>query len=80
MARQRITVTLPEDVAGYADELARLTGRTRSAVIADAIETLRREELERLLAEGYRALADESKRFARRALPLATETWPDYEG
>ena len=80
MAKHRVTVTLPEDVAKYADDVARRTGRTRSAVIAQAVESLRRVELERLLADGYQALAEEGRRFAKEALPLAAETWPDYEG
>jgi metal-responsive CopG/Arc/MetJ family transcriptional regulator len=80
MAKQRVTVTLPEDVAEYADEVARRTGRSRSAIVVQAIENLRRGETERSLAEGYRALAEESRRFAEEALPLAAETWPDYEG
>jgi predicted transcriptional regulator len=79
MAKQRVTITLPEEVAGYADEVARRTGRTRSAVIAEAIEALRRGEVDELLTEGYQALADESRRFAEEALPLAAETWPVYE-
>ena len=80
MAKQRVTVTLPDDVAEYADDVARRTGRSRSAVVAQAIKDLRRADIERLLAEGYQALAEESQRFATEALPLAAETWPDYEG
>jgi predicted transcriptional regulator len=80
MAKQRVTVTLPEDVAEYADDVARRTGRSRSAVVAHAIDNLRRADIERLLAEGYQAFAEESRHFAEEALPLAAEAWPDYEG
>ena len=80
MAKQRVTVTLPEDVAEYADDVARRTGRSRSAVVAHAIDNLRRADIERLLAEGYQALAEDSRHFAEEALPLAAEAWPDYEG
>ena len=80
MAKQRVTVTLPDDVAAYADDVARRTGRSRSAVVAQAIDNLRRADIERLLAEGYQALAEESQHFAEEALPLAAEAWPDYVG
>ena len=79
MSTERMTVTLPQKTAEYARQVARRRGKSRSAVVAEALEALREAELEGELAEGYRAMAAESRRFAREAMPLAAEVWPEYE-
>ncbi len=79
MPTARITVTLPQETIEYADQLAQRRGKSRSAVVAEALKALRQAELERELAEGYQAMAAESRHFAREAMPLAAEVWPDYE-
>lgn len=79
MPAERLTITLPRETAEYARQVARRRGKSRSAIVAEALEALRQAEMERELAEGYRAMAAESRRFAREAMALSAGTWPEYE-
>ena len=52
---------------------------SRSRLVAQLIEAEQKRSLERELAEGYAALAEEHRRFAEAAVGMASEVWPSYE-
>ena len=74
---KRVTVTLPDELAAGLKEEAARTGAPVSRLVARAIAERSRRRLRQLMAEGYRAWADEDERLAEEAMPIALETWPD---
>ena len=75
----RLTISLSKDLAEFATKLARETNRPRSRVFADLLNEKREEALRESLIEGYEALANESRRFAEGAMPLAAEVWDEAD-
>jgi metal-responsive CopG/Arc/MetJ family transcriptional regulator len=77
MERRKITVSLPSDLLRFADDLADQTGASRSAVVAEALDVLRRTETDKRLEEGYRFYADSDRELAEEGLEASREVWPD---
>ena len=75
----KVTISLPDELVDFADKLAAEARRPRSQIIAALIEERRSRELRERLAEGYRYYAEENRRFAEAALPLAAEIWDEYD-
>jgi len=64
---------LPTGLLAVADGLARKRATTRSGVIADLLEKEERARVEALMEQGYRDMAEEDRRLAEDAFPLAGE-------
>ena len=75
----RITVSLPKNVSDFANAMATERKISRSQLIAQLLEAEQKRIVERELAEGYAALAEEHRRFAELAVGVASEEWPSYE-
>jgi len=76
----RLNITIPKDLA---QALNRLTGhRKRSQFIAEAvkqrIEQKEKEELEKILEEGYRATARENLAITKEFESADLESWDEY--
>ena len=71
----KVTVSLPSELAEFIDRVAAETHRSRSGVVAELLQEFRKRRLRAALEEGYRNLAEENKRFASEAMPLAEEVW-----
>ena len=76
----RLNITLPKNLVHLVDQM---TGeRQRSKFIAEAIELkvkqIRREMLEKKLAEGYEACINESIHIASEFETSDLEGWDDY--
>jgi len=76
----RLNITLPKELA---QELNELTGpRKRSRFISEAIrqriEQLKKEELEQILEEGYRANNRESLAHTKEFEAIDLEGWDEY--
>ncbi len=69
----KITISLPQDLLAYTDRLARERATSRSGVIAELLEKEEEARVQALMAEGYREMADENRRLAEEAFPLASE-------
>jgi hypothetical protein len=54
-----VQVRLPETVDDFLTELARERGESKTSVVIEALDCLRRQELERRMEAGYRELAGE---------------------
>ncbi len=76
---ERITVSLPKHVSEAANSMAAERKISRSQLIAQLVEAEQKRIVERELAEGYAALAEEHRRFAEAAVGTASEVWPSYE-
>ncbi|MBF8267546.1 MAG: CopG family transcriptional regulator / antitoxin EndoAI [Dehalococcoidia bacterium] len=69
----KVTISLPQKLLEYADRLAREQSKTRSSVIAELLEKEERGRIQALMEEGYRETAEENRRLAEEAFPLASE-------
>ncbi|MBI4298146.1 MAG: CopG family transcriptional regulator [Chloroflexi bacterium] len=69
----KVTVSLPKELLNLADRLARERSTTRSGVIAELLQREEEARIQALMAEGYREMADENRRFAAETLPLVGE-------
>jgi len=72
MARTtKLTISLPEDLAFFADELARRNEVSRSQVITACIREIAEKYHAAEMAAGYAALAREQHRMATRTARMA---------
>ena len=74
----RVTISLAEDISDFVNTLAVERNLSRSQVLAQLIEEERQRLLEKELAEGYQALADDHRRSAEMAIGVSNEVWPPY--
>jgi predicted transcriptional regulator len=74
----RMTISLTDDIGKLASQLATERNVSRSQLFAKLIEEERKRLLEKELAEGYAALADEHRRFAEMSVGIITEVWPPH--
>jgi len=74
----RLTISLPQSLLAFTDEVANEKKISRSKVISDclqeAAEKLKLTEME----EGYRAMAEEHRQFAEMASAIAHEVVPKW--
>lgn len=75
----KMTISLPEELAEFAEKVAAATNRPRSRIFAELLEGKRKEILRNSLVEGYRALAEENRQFAGGAFSLAAEVWGEAD-
>lgn len=76
-ATRKVTISLPQDLLGYADALATNLKTTRSQVISDSLREKRRRELDALAREGYRFYAREAEEFAEMSVQAMAEVLRD---
>ena len=76
-AIRKLTVSLPEDLVRFADATAEERGTSRSELIGELLETLRRRERDDLAREGYAFFAAESREFAAASGPAVAEALED---
>ncbi len=70
----KVTISLPQHLLDLADRLAREGQTTRSAVIRELLEKEEKASVQALMAAGYQEMAEENRRLAEEAFPLASET------
>jgi metal-responsive CopG/Arc/MetJ family transcriptional regulator len=68
---KKITISLRQDLVDLADRLARERSTSRSGVIAELLQKEARALTEALMEEGYREMAEENRRLAEEAFPVA---------
>lgn len=73
----KISISLPADLAAYADEQARRAGTSHSQVISECLAAAQREAQEALAAEGCRFFAAKAAPFAEASAGPAAEAWDD---
>jgi len=73
----KLTISLPRSLVSFADDLAKGRNTTRSKVFADILQEFAEQRKRDQLIEGYRAMAEQHREFAARALPLVNEVLPE---
>lgn len=74
VAVRKLTISLPVDLAEFADWQAAHRRVSRSQVISEALAALKAQEQERLAVEGYQFYADEAAAFAQSSMRAVAET------
>jgi len=66
----KLTISLPKNLISFADEVASEENISRSKVISDCLREFAQKRKIRLMEEGYKAMANENREFARVAFEL----------
>ncbi|MCL6477842.1 MAG: CopG family transcriptional regulator [Peptococcaceae bacterium] len=69
----KITISLPAPLLAVLDKLTEEWKTTRSGAIANLLQQVKQKELEKELAEGYAALAEDNRRDAELFFPAQAE-------
>jgi predicted transcriptional regulator len=77
MTSDRMSITLPHDLANRIRSKAKAAKRPVSRIIAEELRKAEEEEIRQRMIEGYKAMAEENRKLAEEFLPLAAEVWPD---
>ena len=75
----RLTISLPRDMISFADKIANERKISRSKVISLCLQEVAEQRRLAELEEGYKAMAEEQRRFAAMALGLAHEVVPEWK-
>jgi metal-responsive CopG/Arc/MetJ family transcriptional regulator len=80
MDKVRLNLILPRSLVQEMEVMAGSRKRSQFIVeaIRDRIATLRKEILQKLMAEGYRATWDEDRKLAEEFAAADVENWDDY--
>jgi metal-responsive CopG/Arc/MetJ family transcriptional regulator len=75
----KLTISLPEELISFTDEVARKKKVSRSKVISACLRAI--AEIYRVaeMTEGYQAMAKENKQLAALASEIAHEVIPEWE-
>ena len=66
----KLTISLPKSLISLADEVANEENISRSKVISDCLREFAQKRKIQLMEEGYKAMANENREFARVAFEL----------
>jgi metal-responsive CopG/Arc/MetJ family transcriptional regulator len=75
----KLTISLPEEMILFTDEVAKKEKISRSKVISACLRATAHNYKVREMKEGYEALAQENKEFADMAIKIAPEVWPEWK-
>jgi metal-responsive CopG/Arc/MetJ family transcriptional regulator len=75
----KLTISLPEELISFTDEIARKKKVSRSKVISACLRTTAENLKVAEMAEGYQAMAKDNKKFAALASEIAHEVIPEWE-
>ena len=74
-----ISITVDPDLIAVVDEIRKETNATRSGIISQCLEELAQRRTTALMEEGYKAMAEEHKQFAKLSAKAASEVIPNWE-
>ena len=78
-ARRQFTITVPEDLGSYIEELAAETSMNKSAVVSQVLANDRERRKERLLREGYEEMAPYHRELVQEFEHVDKDaSWPEY--
>ena len=75
----KLTISLPKNLASFADEVATEKRISRSKVVSDCLEEYARRRKLAEMEEGYKAMANEHKKFAKMTEGIMLETVPEWK-
>lgn len=72
-----VQVRLPEKADAFLSGYAETTGKTKSDVVVEALDCLRRRQIELQMEAGYRELADDQNAVVTAGLAAGLSSIPD---
>ncbi len=75
----KLTVSLPEELISFADEIAKERRVSRSKVLSSCLQELAEKHRVAEMAEGYKAMAKEQKQLAAMASKIEDEVLPEWK-
>ena len=75
----RLTVSLPRGLISFADKVANERGISRSKVISSCLQEFAEQCRLAELEEGYKAMAQENRKFAKMAFELQRKVATDQK-
>lgn len=72
-SKMRFTISLPDECSFLIEKLMKKWETSRSGVFAELLRQYREQEMEQLLAEGYKAMAQESQLNANSSFAAQAE-------
>jgi len=75
----KLTVSVPRDLIALTDEIANERNISRSKVVSMSLREFAHRRLRKEMVEGYRAMAAENLQFARGAMEIAHEVFPEWK-
>lgn len=75
----KLTVSLPRELISLADQIAREKKISRSKVVSACLQDLAEKQRVAEMAEGYKAMAREQRRFAAMTSKIAHEVLPEWK-
>ena len=75
----KLTISLPEELISFTDEVAKEKKISRSKVISACLQATAKNYRVAEMREGYEALAKDHKEFADMAIKIAHEILPEWK-
>jgi len=75
----KLTISLPEELIAFADEVAKAKKISRSKVISASLRMAAESYMIAEMAEGYQAMNKENKGLAEMAADIESEVIPEWE-
>lgn len=76
---ENITVSVPSRLVSFLEKIVKEDKTNRSKIVSKCIEDMARERTKKLMEEGYRAMAEEHKQFAKLSAKAAAEVVPAWK-
>jgi len=75
----KLTISLPKSLVSLADEVAKERKTSRSQVVSSCLQELAQKRLRAEMEDGYKAMANEQRQFAKMSLELQRRVVPEWE-
>ena len=75
----KLTISLPKSLISFADEVASEKNISRSKVVSNCLRELAQKRKIQLMEEGYKAMAEENRKFAKMAFELQRRVVPEWK-
>jgi metal-responsive CopG/Arc/MetJ family transcriptional regulator len=76
---RKLTVSIPKSLVSFADEVAIEENISRSKVVSNCLSEFAQIRKAKLMEEGYKAMAQEHKLFAKISAEAASEVIPPWD-
>ncbi len=75
----KLTISLPKSLISFADEVASERKISRSKVVSSCLQEFAERRKLASMEEGYKAMANEQRQFAKMSFELQRRTIPEWE-
>lgn len=75
----KLTISLPKSLIAFADEVASERKISRSKVVSSCLQEFAERRKLAAMEEGYKAMANEQRQFAKMSFELQHRSVPEWE-